>query len=265
MPKRAYAPNGFYTASAVMKLLNIPSSTLYDLVKAGKIERVVEPGRKDGYYPKGPIDDMVRARQLFILQYATGPITFAKATFQDIQGIYDVGMSLWGNVGTPTLETRLGWYQRNPDIDYVVKKEGIVAGYVSLMPLKHETIEQLLVGEKRGWEVKPDEVLPFTPGVALECFVMALGVRVGVRTKEKYGMRLVMGSIHVLGQLAQDGIHITKMYATSNSPDGIKACHDLGFEELAFQSASSRRCFELNIRTSESPLLKEYREIVKKN
>lgn len=264
MPKRAYAPNGFYTASTVMKLLSIPSSTLYDLVKAGKIERVVEPGRKDGYYPKGPIDDLVRAKQLFILQYATSPLTFAKATSQDIQGIYDVGMSLWGNVGTPTLETRLGWYQSNPDIDYVVKQEGIVAGYVSLMPLKHETIEQLLVGEKRGGEIKPDEVLPFTPGVPLECFVMALGVRAGLRKEEKYGIRLIIGSIHALGQLAQAGIRIKKIYATSNSPDGIKASHDLGFKELAFQSAGSRRCFELNVETSESPLLKEYQEIVKK-
>jgi len=264
MPKRAYAPNGFYTASAVMKLLSIPSSTLYDLVKAGKIERVVEPGRKDGYYPKGPIDDIVRARQLFTLQYATGPTTFVKATAQDIQGIYDVGLSLWGNVGTPTLETRLGWYQCNPDIDYVVKQDGIVAGYVSLMPLKHKTIEQLLVGEKRGWEVKPDEVLPFAPGVSLECFVMALGVRAGVRNEEKYGMRLIVGSIHVLGQLAQEGIRISKIYATSNSPDGIKACRDFGFEELTLQSTSTRRCFELNVGTSESSLLKEYREIVNK-
>jgi hypothetical protein len=245
-----------------MKLLNIPSSTLYDLVKAGKIERVVEPGRKDGYYPKIPIDEMVRAKQLFMLQYATGPITFAKATSQDMQGIYDVGISLWGTTGTPTLETRFGWYQSNPDIDYLVKQEGIVAGYVSLMPLKHETIEQLLLGKKRGWEVKPDEVLPFIPGRLLECFVMALGVRAGLQQAEKYGVRLIMGSIHALGQLAQEDIRLAKLYATSNSPDGIKACYELGFDELALQSGGTRRCFELDIETSASPLLKEYRNVI---
>jgi len=158
MPKRAKAPKGFYTATDVMKLLAIPSSTLYDFVKAGKIERVVPPNRSDGYYPKGPVDAMVRAKQVFLIQYATDPALFVKATAEDAQGIYDVGVSLWGTIGTPPVETRLGWYQSNPDIDYAIKQEGVVAGYISLMPLKHETLEQLLSGEKRGWEVTPDEI-----------------------------------------------------------------------------------------------------------
>src|SRR5712691_9827259 len=80
MPKRAKAPKGFYTASEVMKMLGIPSSTLYDLVKAGKIERVVEPPRKDGYYPRAPVDEMVRAKQLFLIQYSTDTAIFTKAT-----------------------------------------------------------------------------------------------------------------------------------------------------------------------------------------
>lgn len=261
MPKRAKAPKGFYTASEVMRLLGISSSTLYDFVKAGKIERVVEPPRKDGYYPRRPIDEMVRAKQLFLIQYATDTASFAKATAQDAQGIYDVGLSLWGTIGTPSVETRLAWYRVNPDIDYVVKQEGAVAGYVSLMPLKHETIEQLLSGEKRGWEVKPDELLPFAPGVPLECFVMALGIRAGLHKAEKYGMRLLLGSMHALGELAKQGVIIAKLYATSNSPDGIKACRDLGFQEIEPTPESTRRCFVLDPTVSNSLLLQEYREV----
>jgi hypothetical protein len=263
MPKRAKAPKGFYTASDIMKMLGIPSSTLYDMVKAGKIERVVPPGRSDGYYPKAVIDEMVRAKQLFLIQYATDPATFAKATAQDAQGIYDVGVSLWGTAGTPTVETRLGWYQSNLDIDYVVKQEGAVAGYVSLMPLKHDTIEQLLSGEKRGWEVTPNELLPFTPGVLLECFVMALGVRAGLRKAEKYGMRLLSGAMHVLGEFAGKGIIIDKLYATSNAPDGIKACRDLGFEEIDPDPETTRKRFMLDPITSNSILLQEYRQVTK--
>ncbi len=258
MPKRAKAPPDFYTASQVMKMLGIPSSTLYDMVKAGKIERVVPPGRSDGYYPKGPIDEMVRAKELFLIQYATTPATFEKATAQDAQGIYDVGLSLWGTMGTPTVETRLGWYQSNPDIDYVVKQDGVVAGYVSLMPLKHETIEQLLAGTKRGREIAPDELLPFTPGASLEAFVMALGVRAGLRRAEKYGMRLLSGAIHALGELGRARVILEKLYAMSNSPDGIKACRDLGFEELEPSLEATRKRFVLDVATSHSLLLQEY-------
>ena len=260
MPKRAKAPPGFYTASDVMRMLGIASSSLYDMVKAGKIERVVPPSRSDGYYPKGPIDDMVRAKELFLLQYATNRATFVKATAQDAQGIYDVGVSLWGTIGTPTVETRLGWYQSNPDIDYVVKQDGIVAGYISLMPLKYETIEQLIVGTKRGWEVTPDELLPFVPDTPLEAFVMALGVRAGLNRAEKYGMRLLSGAVHVLGELAEKGIILEKFYATSNSPDGIKACRDLGFEEIDPDATTTRKRFMLDVATSHSLILQEYHE-----
>jgi len=260
MPKRAKAPKGFYTASEVMKLLGIPSSTLYDLVKAGKIERAVEPNRRDGYYPKRPVDEMVRARQLFLLQYATDPAIFVKATAQDAQGIYDVGVSLWGAMGTPPVETRLGWYHSNPDIDYVIKQEGTVAGYISLMPLKRETLRQLMSGEKRGWEVKPDEVLPFMPGVPLECFVMAIGIRAGLRKAEKYGMRLLIGSIHVLGELARESVIIEKLYAISSSSGGMKACCELGFEEIDPLPETTRKRFVLDVATSNSLLLREYHE-----
>jgi hypothetical protein len=246
-----------------MKLLGIPSSTLYDLVKTGKIERVVPPNRSDGYYPRGPVDEMVRAKQVFLIQYATDPAQFVKATAQDAQGIYDVGISLWGAMGTPSVETRLGWYRSNPDIDYVVKQEGVVAGYISLMPLKHETLEQLMSGEKRGWEVTPDEVVPFLPGMPVECFVMALGVRAGLRKAEKYGVRLLIGSIHALGEFAKQGVVIEKLYATSNSPDGIKACRDLGFEEMDPIPETTRKRFVLDVATSDSLLLQEYHEVVK--
>jgi Helix-turn-helix domain len=261
MPKRAKAPTGFYTASEVRRMLGIPSSTLYDMVKAGKIERVVPPGRSDGYYPRSSIDDMVRAKELFLLQYATNPATFVKAIAQDAQGIYDVGVSLWGTAGTPTVETRLGWYRSNPDIDYVVKQDGVVAGYISLMPFKHETIEQLVAGTKRGWEVTPEELLPFVPGVPLEAFVMALGVRAGLRKAEKYGMRLLSGAAHALGNLAENGVILDKLYATSNSPDGIKACRDFGFEEIDPDPGTTRKRFMLDITASDSLLLREYHHV----
>jgi len=261
--RTTHVPEGFYTAAQAIKKLGVPRSSFYDMVEKGKIEKIVPPHRSDGYYRKSQIDDMVRAQQMFILQYATQPATFTKATPEDALGIYDVGVSLWGITGTPTVETRLAWYKSNPDIDYVVKQEDVVVGYISLMPLKHETIKQLIEGEKRGWEVTPQELLPFTPGMPLECFVMAIGVRAGLQKSEEYGMRLLTGSVHTLGELAKEGIIIKKLYATSNSPDGIKVCRDLGFQEESDPvPGSTRKRFTMDVDTSNSLLLEEYHRAI---
>jgi hypothetical protein len=254
-------PEGFYSAAQAIKKLKIPRSTFYTL----DIEKVFAPGRKDAYYPKAVVDDMVRARELFLIQYATKPATFARAVMEDIEAIYDVAVSLWGTTGTIDIETRKKRYQRNSDMDYVVKQDGVIVGFISLMPLKHETIEKLMNGNIRGWDVTPDDILPFSPGVPLECFVMAIAVRAGVSKREKYGMRLYVGAIHALGDLARKGVTIDKIYATSNTPDGIKACRDLGFEELEPLPGMSRKRFLMETATSPSLLLEEYRQERLKN
>ena len=82
MAKTANAPSGFYTAAEVMKRLSIANSTLYHYVGIGKIRRVIPPGKKEGYYPKADIDKMIKAKELFILEYATDPSLFEKKTLQ---------------------------------------------------------------------------------------------------------------------------------------------------------------------------------------
>src|SRR5450755_1851342 len=76
--KTSRAPSGFYTASEAMKRLGYASSTFYEYVDAGKIKKVVPPGKKEGYYLKAEVDKMIRAREAFILQYATDTTLFEK-------------------------------------------------------------------------------------------------------------------------------------------------------------------------------------------
>ncbi|MBV9690400.1 MAG: helix-turn-helix domain-containing protein [Ktedonobacteraceae bacterium] len=256
-------PEGLYSAAQAIRRLGVPRSSFYDMVSKGKIEKIEAPHRSDGYYRKSQIDEIVRAKQLFILQYSTKTSEFAKATPDDALGIYDVGVSLWGKAGTPTVETRLEWYKSNPEIDYIVKQEGVVTGYISLMPLKHETIEQLMLGKKRGWEVTPNELLPFTPAIPLECFVMALGVRPGLQKHEKYVVHLFYGAIDVLESFAQKGIILDKFYATSNTPEGIRACLDFGFQEVGVVPGTTRKQFILDISTSNTWVLHKYKKAIK--
>ena len=253
------APRGLYTASEAIKRLNMPPTTFHNYVKTGRIKKVVPPGRTEGYYEKAYIDKMARASQLFAIQYAEDPSTFSVASVEDIQGIYDVIASLWGALYTTPVETRLSWYKSNPEIDYVVKKEGVITGYTSIMPLKHDVLEKLMSGQLRGWEIKAEDVLPFTPDVPLECYT-GIAIRAGIYKQEKYGMRLLLGLIDTLKDMGKKGILIKKLYAVSDTPDGIKLSRDLGFEEYPPAPGSTFKQYILDTETAQTPFVKEYRQ-----
>jgi len=71
----------------------------------------------------------------------------------------------------------------------------------------------------RGWDIQATDILSFTPGVELECYVAA-AVRAGMHDSRKYGMRLISGAIRVLKDFARRGIMIKKLYGVSDTPDG---------------------------------------------
>ena len=258
MARQRKPAKGLYSASEAIAKLRMPQATFHHYAKIGKIKKVTMPGKSEGFYEKAYIDQMARASELFAIQYATDQTEFVAAAPEDAQGIFEVIASLWGTLFTTPIATRLSWYQKNPAIDYVVKKEGIIAGYITIMPLKHEVIEQLMKGEIRGWDIRPDDILPFTPGEPLECYT-GIAVRAGVYRPERYGMRLLMGIMEVMRDFAKQGIFIKKLYAVSDTPDGVKLSRDLGFEEKQPAEKSTFRQFILDLETSDSPYAREYR------
>jgi hypothetical protein len=190
--------------------------------------------------------------------------TFGISTAEDVPGIYEVIASLWGALSTTPVHTRLGWYQSNPDIDFVVKQEGTVIGYVTIMPLKHETLEKLMTGEIRGWDITPADILPFTPGIPLECFV-GIAVKAGVPHPRKYGMRLIAGAIKILKEFAQKGVLIQKLCAVSDTPDGTRLSRELGFIESPPAPNSTFIKYTLDLETSDSPYAREYQQILQQS
>jgi helix-turn-helix protein len=266
MAKVAKAPSGFYTASEVMKKLGIPSSTLYEYAKVGKIKKVVPPGRKEGYYPKAEIDKMFRAKETFILQYAADATLFEKAQEKDIQGITDLCVELFGKYGTASYETRLAQYHANSDIFYVLRQEEIIVGYVGLFPLKHDAIEVIMSGidedRFRTSVLSPVNVVPFTPEEAKEVFLV-IGAKQDVKKSIIYGSRLITGTVDILEHLARKGVIIEKLYATSRTRDGIRLCKGLGFQQtIPSEEEDNLLRFKLDLSTTASPLLQRYRRIV---
>ena len=262
MARQRKPARGLYTASEAIKKLKMPQATFHHYVKIGKIRKITQPGKTEGFYEKAYIDKMAEASELFALQYASDPITFSVATADDIPGIYDVMAKFWGILGLPSVETRLGWYQINPEIDYVVKREGVVTGYITLLPLKHEAMKQLMDGEIGTKDLQPGDIKPFTQNVPLECWV-GTAVKPGIYKPETYGVRLISGMLNKIKELAENGVNITKLYAKSETPDGIRLSRHLGFEDVTPSPNKMPRQFVLDLETSDSPYAQEYREVFK--
>lgn len=268
MAKTGKAPKGFYSASEVMKKLGIASSTLYHYVEIGKIKRIVPPDKRDGYYIKAEIDKMVRAKELFMLQYASDTSTFEQAQEEDIEGITDLCVELFGKGGTASYETRLTQYHSNPEIFYVLKQDELVVGYAGLFPLKQEAIDKIMSGAAestfRGGILAPANITPFKPGEAGNVFIV-LAVRQGLPKSRIYGSRVITGIADVLEGFAKKGIIVKKLYGTSRTHDGIRLARELGFKQVTPDAEEDDLLrFELDLTTTREPLFQNYQQIVKR-
>ncbi len=271
MTKTAKAPKNFYTATEAIKKLGMPRATFFHLAKLGKIKKVVPEGYKEGYYPKREIDKMALAREMFTLQYTSDSSIFRRAEEKDIQGITDLGVSLFGTSTTPTYENRLACWQKNPDAYYVLEQDELIVGWIALVPLKKEAIDSLMGYAQEAVSmfvrmhqnvIIPENMLAFMPGMAHNVF-LTLGARQGLPKSTSYGMRLLLGGYEVLKEFARKGVFVEKLYATSRTPDGVRLCKSLGFQEESTNDTSAVKRFWLDIEHSTSPFLQEYQAVVR--
>jgi len=259
MVKRAKAPSGFYSATEAMKRLGVVRSSFYDMVEKDKIRRIVPPGKSDGYYLKSDIDKMAKAKELFILEYTEEPSTFEQAKEEDIAGLYEVCKTLWRN--TPSYELRLEWYHKNREMYYIVKQDNIIVGFLAIIPIKRETLQKMM--EQPGLNETTEDILIFEDEVSVHGVFLEIGVRSDIPINKKYGRHLIEGGFNVLEHFASRGIIIEKAYAHSRTPDGIRLCRKMGFQETPPIEGDNKIRFELNLETSRYPLLKNYQEIVR--
>ncbi len=272
MTKTVKAPKNFYTATEAIKKLGMPRATFFNLAKTGKIKRVVPDGFTEGYYPKAEIDRMALAREMFTLQYTSDSSVFRRAEEKDIQGIADLGIALFGTSTTPSYESRLACWKRNPDAYYIVEQDELIVGWIALVPMRREAIDVLMGHAKEATSMFvnmhqsvmiPENILPFTPATAKDVF-LTIGARQGLPRSKSYGMKLISGGYEVLKELAKQGIIVKRIYATSRTPDGVKLCKDLGFQEEPTNDTSAVKRFWLDLEATKLPLLQEYQGIIGK-
>lgn len=267
MVKRANAPKNFYTATEAIQLLGMPRNTFFRYVRDGKIKKVVPPGQVEGYYPKNEIDKLARAREVFTIDYAADPSVFRKAEEGDIRGIqklYEDLLRSTGRQGSATYEERLKCFKKNPEIFYIVEQEGIIVGYLGMLPLTKESIDKIMPKSRRNGEnakIISEDVVNFEAGEIDNLFLI-MEVRQGLSRSKQYAARLINEGIEVLENLGRRGIFIKNLYATSSTSDGIRICRGIGFDETKSPIYPDLWYFKLNLEISQVSFIKRYQEIV---
>ena len=261
---RKKAPDGFYARSEAEEILGLSSSTFGYYVEIGRIKRTTPPGRKEGFYNKEEIDRLATelALALHTSREEATTIKTRVAQPRDAEGI----VSVLTDMGWPTAtaKQRRGFYRANPYVDYVVTLGTEVMGYINAAPYTPEVMEAMLAGKMRSWQVQPADIMAYERG-------KSYGIYVGIATRknipnhtQRFGFRLIAGFLSFLEDLARQEIFISRLYAASDQPDGMKLCQDLGFELLPRQEGDLFNRYCLDMETSPSMFAQRYRAFIQR-
>lgn len=275
MPKKVNVPSGFYSGKEAAAHLNIPIASFYRKVKRGEIQKHIPPGGgSEGFYEKKVIDKMAQDRALFMLTNSIEPITFDRAkTPEDLRGIVDLCIAIYGQGGTPNYEARMEIWQKNPEVYYIVRQEGIVAGYISLIWFDEEALSVLMgppVQQTRRASAAgsgvysvtgPEHVNKFVEGEPIDSLFVSLAVRPGFSNTEQreYAFKLLRGTLDIIIDFAQRGMPVRKIYATSERGEGVRMARKLGMKEIKYPGDLLLR-YELDIEASDHPILQPYKQ-----
>jgi len=272
MVKVSRKPAGFLTGKEAAERLDMKLSTFYNHVKQGKFKKIVLPGSSEGYFSRTEIEKIAQDRELVLLMYTTTPTIFSRATTEeDIKGIVDLCVAVYGIGGTPSLEARLEIWGHNPYSYYVVKQEGIVVGYISMMWLDDDAIDFLMgptkprktTGNGIYTVIDAKHAKKFIPGQPIDSLFISIAVRPGLSNQQQrdYGFKLIRDSLEVLNDFARQGMPVRKLLATSEKSDGIEIGRKLHMQEKKYPGDPIIR-FELDMETSDSRIAVQYRKLL---
>jgi hypothetical protein len=249
MVQRGKPPVGYLTASATRKQLgNISDGMLRSYIGRGLIERVVPPGRKQGFYKREDVEKLARDIE-FSWQGDTKAARshFRQATPADIEAIADIDERIF-NASEEQPEPRKTylqwdrdtysrWMQRNPQTFFVLTNTANkVLGFASLLPLKKDTMDRFIGDEIKWMDIPNEDIDLFSPGKPLHLYVIALCVDpiYPKKIKEGYGARLISGVFDFFLNLAKHGVKIETITARNelNHPDGRRLSQKLGMTQL---------------------------------
>jgi len=249
----------YYTAAQARKVLGLDEQEFQYWVRKGRINKVILPGKAQGIYSKREVDGIASKIEAAIIADEPENLEFRKATIDDLEAEYELSYLIFGK-GAHTVAVRQTYLERNPDSIYHLYDDGRLAAFIDIVPYTKEAIEKFMAGEKRGRELDPNDVEPFTPGKPQECIVMEMATTPTAPPTRRtlYGTQLLIGLSKVLEEWGERGIILTKLHATSSTPTGIHILNTAGFKVVR-NLGKGRLAFELDVDESNAKILRRYK------
>lgn len=268
--QRRKPPEGYVTAGEAESILQ--NKMLYKYKDKGLIRTLESPLHRQRFYLRSDVEAIRGASEaLFDRGVVVGMknnTEFARATPDDMEGVYRVAIELFPH-GTTSAEDRKPLVAQCPDGNYVVKEQGEIRAFIHMQPLKQEPLKKFMNGEIIGRDIKADDLDCFEPGKTVDVLIKSMGAtkKFGETKHRHYTQRLLLGISNALAELGGRGIVIRKIYATSMTETGIALSLHAGMKTIKRLKAPNRKeqklpryAFELDVATSDLPLLQPYKE-----
>jgi hypothetical protein len=110
-----------------------------------------------------------------------------------------------------------------------------------------------------------DRIEQFEPDKPLECIIIDLATTPTVTPSRRgtYAQILLENFYQTLKEWGEKGIEITKVYAASNTPQGIRIIQHAGFQTIK-EVGPGRYTFELDITKDSHKVLAGYKEALQR-
>ncbi len=253
----------YYTAAEARKALGIDQDTFQYWGKTERIKRIYLPGRKQAVYSKREINEMVSRIEATAIAEKSSGLEYRKATLADLEEEYKLARIIFGRqADTPEIrQGKQAFIKKNPDIDYHLYDNSNFVGCIHIVPLKYQTIMEILEGNVAAWLVDTSNIEQFEPGKVLTCLFLDTLTTPGVEPikRSSYAAYMISKLIQTLVEMGSRGVEISKVYGMSRTPSGIRLLKSAGFQIIK-QYDNGKITFELDITNSNEKILKGYKE-----
>ena len=267
---RKQPPNGYLTSAQAAEILGCSVGMVYNYERAGQLHKKTPLGRKQGFFVLKEVKDLAEGLSSFFetpvdsTTREKDELEFSQATTEDMEGVYQVAASLFGD--TTSVDARKQLIEVCPEGNYIVKRNSKVVAYIHIQPLKHERLISFMRGEIRGKDIKESDINCFELGKEVECLVKCIGAAKHIGTSEedcrhnqlRFLFKLLRGTAREIEKLGDKGIIIKKLYATSETVTGIAMAFSAKMEQYGKPLGTGRFRFMLDVERSEIPLLRPY-------
>ena len=216
---------------------------------------------KHKFYKLSEVQAIVDADKAFFGSGEKGEAdaVFALATPDDMDGVYQLAIRLFGRAASA--DQRRSWLAREPRGHYVVRRlDGRIVASLYLLPIRQERILAYMRDEIRARDLIAEDIEPYAPGQISECIIgsIASDPDADRDTRANYVAVLLRGVQADLERLGREGVAISRVYAWSETPEGIAMCLRLGMEQWAIPQ-DGRMTFYLDIASSDVFVLQGYK------